>query len=61
LAALIVATVPVWMVLIDAAVTKTRITATMMLPLALGTCVMTPAPGTGQTPIAGSAGNRHYH
>lgn len=37
LAALIVATVPVWMVLIDAAVTKTRITATMMLTLALGT------------------------
>lgn len=37
LAALIVATVPVWMVLINAAVTKTRITATMMLALALGT------------------------
>jgi drug/metabolite transporter (DMT)-like permease len=37
LAALIVATVPVWMVLINAAVTRTRITATMVLALALGT------------------------
>jgi drug/metabolite transporter (DMT)-like permease len=37
LAALIVATVPVWMILINAAVTRTRITATMMLALALGT------------------------
>jgi drug/metabolite transporter (DMT)-like permease len=37
LAALIVATVPVWMVLINAAVTRTRITTTMMLALALGT------------------------
>jgi drug/metabolite transporter (DMT)-like permease len=37
LAALIVATVPAWMVLINAAVTGTRITATLMLALALGT------------------------
>jgi drug/metabolite transporter (DMT)-like permease len=37
LAALIVATVPVWMVLINAVVTRTRITAPMMLALALGT------------------------
>ncbi|MEV0261011.1 EamA family transporter [Streptomyces sp. NPDC050617] len=37
LAALIVATVPVWMVLINAAVTRTRVTATMMTALALGT------------------------
>lgn len=37
LAALLVATVPVWMILINAAVTRTRITATMMLALALGT------------------------
>jgi drug/metabolite transporter (DMT)-like permease len=37
LAALIVATVPVWMVLVNAAVTRTRITATMVLALALGT------------------------
>ncbi|MFE7114239.1 EamA family transporter [Streptomyces sp. NPDC057654] len=36
-AALIVATVPVWMVVINAAVTRTRITATMMSALALGT------------------------
>ncbi|MDJ1138062.1 EamA family transporter [Streptomyces iconiensis] len=37
LAALIVATVPVWMTLINAAVTRTRITATMILALTLGT------------------------
>ena len=37
LAALIVATVPVWMVLFNAAVTRTRITATMVLTLVLGT------------------------
>ncbi|GAA4672910.1 EamA family transporter [Streptomyces youssoufiensis] len=37
LAALIVATVPVWMVLINAAVTKTRVTLTMTLALLLGT------------------------
>ncbi|MDA3626463.1 EamA family transporter [Saccharopolyspora sp. WRP15-2] len=37
LAALVVATVPVWMVLINAAVTRTRITAAMVLALALGT------------------------
>lgn len=37
LAALIVATVPVWMALVNAAVTRTRITPAMMLALALGT------------------------
>ncbi|MCN9244076.1 EamA family transporter [Streptomyces sp. RY43-2] len=37
LAALIVATVPIWMILINAAVTRTRITVTMMLALVLGT------------------------
>ncbi|MFG3251990.1 EamA family transporter [Streptomyces sp. NPDC048172] len=37
LAALIVATVPVWMVLVNAAVTRTRITLTMVLALLLGT------------------------
>ncbi|MEV0648848.1 EamA family transporter [Phytomonospora sp. NPDC050363] len=37
LAALIVATVPVWMVLINAFATKTRVTASMILALALGT------------------------
>lgn len=37
LAALIVATVPVWMILINAAVTRTRITAAMVLALVLGT------------------------
>jgi len=36
LAALIVATVPLWMVLINAAVTRTRITATTGIALALG-------------------------
>ncbi|RKS73561.1 drug/metabolite transporter (DMT)-like permease [Actinomadura pelletieri DSM 43383] len=36
-AALIVATVPVWMVLINAAVTRTRVTGTMVLTLSLGT------------------------
>jgi drug/metabolite transporter (DMT)-like permease len=37
LAALIVATVPVWMVLINAAATRTRITTAVMSALALGT------------------------
>ena len=37
LAALLVATVPIWMVIINAALTKTRITRTMLLGVALGT------------------------
>ncbi|WP_433323143.1 EamA family transporter [Spirillospora sp. CA-294931] len=37
LAALIVATVPVWMVLFNAAVTRTPVTVTMMVALGLGT------------------------
>ncbi|MGH8877071.1 MAG: EamA family transporter, partial [Stackebrandtia sp.] len=49
LAALIVATVPVWMILINAAVTRTRITATMFLALGLGTAgvaVLVGGPGS---------------
>jgi drug/metabolite transporter (DMT)-like permease len=37
LAALLVATVPIWMVVINAAVTRTRITRAMLLGVALGT------------------------
>ncbi|MGP4021111.1 EamA family transporter [Saccharopolyspora sp. 5N708] len=57
LAALIVATVPVWMVLINAAVTRTRITATMILALVLGTAgvgVLVGGPGA-RVDIGGAA------
>jgi drug/metabolite transporter (DMT)-like permease len=37
LAALLVATVPIWMVIINAVLTKTRITRTMLLGIGLGT------------------------
>ncbi|KUJ69412.1 hypothetical protein ACZ90_10960 [Streptomyces albus subsp. albus] len=40
LAALVVATVPVWMVLINALVTRTRISATLVAALVLGTAGM---------------------
>jgi drug/metabolite transporter (DMT)-like permease len=49
LAALIVATVPVWMVLFNAAVTKTSVTPAMMVALALGTAgvgVLVGGPGS---------------
>ncbi|ADD40666.1 EamA family transporter [Stackebrandtia nassauensis] len=49
LAALIVATVPVWMLLIDAAVNRSRITVTMAIALALGTAgvgVLVGGPGS---------------
>ena len=55
LAALIVATVPVWMVLINAVVTRTRITKSMVLALVLGTIgvgLLMGGPGSGAINVA---------
>jgi drug/metabolite transporter (DMT)-like permease len=57
LAALIVATVPVWMVAINAAVTRARVTRAMLLALGLGTAgvaVLIGGPG-GASAATGSA------